>query len=160
MNKILWAPWRLTFIAKAHKKTKGCIFCDLPKKGCNPQNLILYQNQVAFVILNRYPYNSGHLMVVPKRHLASFEKLSIKEHQELGVLLQRSLKALKKVSRPQGFNIGLNLEKVAGAGIKDHLHYHLVPRWMGDNNFMPVLGAIRTIPEHLLATYKKLKKWF
>lgn len=160
MTQNLWAPWRMEFIGKAHQNSGGCIFCALPKKKPNPKTLVLFTNKIAFVIMNRFPYTNGHLMVVPRRHVGSFDKLINQEHQELGNLLGQCLKVLQKALKPQGYNIGMNLGKVAGAGIKNHLHYHLVPRWVGDTNFMPVFADVRTLPEHLVETYKKLKRYF
>lgn len=160
MTKILWAPWRMEFITKVHKKSVSCIFCTLPKKGNPRKNLVLHQGRGAFVLLNRYPYTNGHLLVIPNRHFNLFEEITDKEHQEMGVLISRSIKALKKGVKAQGFNVGLNLGKAAGAGIEGHLHYHVVPRWMGDSNFMPVVGKTRTMPEYIDETYLKLKKYF
>lgn len=156
MRKNLWAPWRMDFILKAHRATKGCVFCDLPKRGSKASTLILYQGKGAFIILNRYPYTNGHLMVVPRRHLSDLSRLTQAEHAEIGGLLGKTTKILKKMVKAQGFNVGLNLGRVAGAGIEGHLHYHVVPRWSGDTNFMPVIGAIKTIPEHLRVTYQRL----
>ncbi len=159
--KRVWAPWRMEFISKDKRPGKShCIFCDLPKEGVGHKTLILHQGQTAFVILNRYPYSNGHLMVVPNRHISDFSKLRQDEHAEMGALLGRCTRVLKKCVHAKGFNIGMNLGAVAGAGIKDHLHHHIVPRWQGDCNFMAVLDDIRVMPEHLKETYKLLKSHF
>jgi len=160
--KSLWAPWRMDFITGFHggKKPEGCLFCTLKNQKKNVNNLILHNGKLAYVMLNKYPYTNGHLMVLPKRHLADFTKLTKAEHAELNQLLSRALNVLKKTSSPEGYNIGLNLGKAAGAGIEEHLHYHIVPRWVGDSNFMPVLGEHRVIPEFLHQTYQKLAKAF
>lgn len=158
--KRLWAPWRMDFVENVHKYRGTCIFCDLPKKGLNAKTLVLYKGKTAYVILNRYPYSNGHLMVVPFRHLSRFETLKVEEHMEIGLLVSASIQALKKECKAQGFNVGLNLGKAAGAGIKGHLHYHIVPRWIGDHNLMAVLSDIRTMPEHLERTYNRLKPYF
>ncbi|MBX7149429.1 HIT domain-containing protein [bacterium] len=160
MTKPIWAPWRMAFIAKAHKQRGGCVFCEQPKKGIKASTLVIYQGAHSFVILNKYPYTCGHLMVVPNRHTNLFEDLTAEEHCEMSALVAASIKILKKAAGAQGFNVGLNLGKAAGAGIKDHLHYHVIPRWEGDNNIMPVIGNIRVMPEHLNDTYKKLAPHF
>ncbi|EKD42517.1 MAG: histidine triad (HIT) protein [uncultured bacterium] len=159
--KQLWAPWRMEFIKKSHlKKKSGCIFCDLPKKGPTAKTLVLYKGENAFVILNRYPYSNGHLMVVPNRHTNDFTKLKAAEHREMGELVGKCIEILKIEMKAQGYNVGMNLGDVAGAGIKEHLHYHVVPRWKGDTNFMPIMAGARVLPEALDASYHKLKKYF
>lgn len=163
--KTLWAPWRMTFIAQAKKKqrqnsAKSCIFCQIQKVSPRFQNLILFVGDLAFVVLNKYPYTNGHVMIIPKRHIQDYTELTSEEHREMGELKALSIRALKKALRAQGFNIGMNLGEAAGAGIKGHLHEHIVPRWVGDHNFMPVFGDVRVVPEHLKATYHKLKKAF
>jgi ATP adenylyltransferase len=137
------------------KKQKGCIFCKKPIEGKDKKNLILYQNQYAFVMMNKFPYNNGHLLLIPKRHCLELEELNDKEAQELSYLLKISSQLLKKCLHPQGFNIGMNIGRVGGAG-EEHIHFHIVPRWSGDTNFMPVLGETKIIPEHLEETYQKL----
>lgn len=157
----LWAPWRMEFIAGA--KPEGCIFCAFPKeKGdeADRQNLIVARSRSSFVILNRFPYNSGHLMVIPLRHTADFTSLTAEESADLHPLLQLAVSALGEAYRPDGFNIGMNLGRSAGAGIEDHLHYHAVPRWAGDTNFMPVVGATKVLVEHLQDSYEKLRPIF
>ncbi len=155
----LFAPWRLEYIKG--KREKGCIFCKRPAvKNKLRENLILFIGKRAFVIMNRYPYTSGHLLVCPLRHTSAFESLTAEENLEMSRLLQASLRILKKVYRPEGFNLGLNLGEAAGAGIREHLHWHIVPRWYGDTNFLPVLSDIRSIPEHLLEGYDQLRPEF
>lgn len=163
--KSLWAPWRMKFIEEFHKKgisqePTHCLFCTLQQQPKSIKSLVLFKGKRAFVVLNRYPYTNGHLMVVPKRHVADFESLSAGEHQDIANLSARAIKALKKISHPHGFNVGLNLGKAAGAGIEGHLHTHVVPRWVGDSNFMPVIGETRTLPEFVAQTYKKLARCF
>ncbi len=154
----LWAPWRMTYvnIAKANRE-KGCIFCDKPAQNTDEANLILYRSSLNFVIMNSFPYNPGHLMVVPYRHLGHIEDLNPQEALDHFATVQKCVRLLTEVLQPAGFNTGMNLGRVAGAGIEDHVHTHIVPRWQGDTNFMPVMGDVRVIPEALAATYQKLK---
>lgn len=156
MERPLWAPWRMEFIAA--EKPKGCIFCDFPAapEADDRKNLIVHRGAHAFVILNRYPYNSGHLMVVPRRHGSELSALPAAEFADLMEEVRRAAEVLRAVYRPEGINVGMNLGKAAGAGILDHLHWHLVPRWVGDNNFMPVLGDIRVMVDHLDTTWEKV----
>lgn len=154
----LWAPWRLEYIVG--EKIEGCIFCEFPKKDEDEKYLILRRGKHAFVIMNAFPYSNGHLMVVPYRHLGDFTELSDDESLEIMQLTQKSCKALKAIARPDGFNIGINAGTAAGAGIADHVHMHIVPRWNGDTNFMPVLADVKVIPEALQTTYRKLKPHF
>ncbi|HYR56140.1 MAG TPA: HIT domain-containing protein [Myxococcaceae bacterium] len=157
----LWAPWRMEFIEGG--APAGCIFCALPQETgdeADRRNLIVARTPLSFAILNRFPYNSGHLMVIPLRHTAEFTSLTEEESRDLNKLLQRSISALSEAYRPDGFNIGMNLGRSAGAGIADHLHYHAVPRWAGDTNFMPVLGATKVLVEHLQKSYDKLHAIF
>jgi ATP adenylyltransferase len=157
----LWSPWRMEYIESARDDDKsGCIFCDKPKLGDDEKALILTRGEKAFVILNAFPYNPGHLMVAPFRHVGDFQELTGDELAEASELLQRSLGALKEVSHPDGFNVGLNLGRVAGAGVADHVHWHVVPRWDGDTNFMPVIGETKVLPELLSGTYAKMKRLF
>ncbi|MEN3013861.1 MAG: HIT domain-containing protein [Endomicrobiia bacterium] len=153
---ILWAPWRVKFIKR--KKQKGCIFCKKIKQKNDSKNLIVYRGKYCFVILNTYPYNNGHLMIVPYRHISTLEKLSQQEGLEIFELTKNMIKILKKVYKIQGCNIGINIGKPAGAGIDKHLHLHIVPRWIGDVNFMPVFSDTKVISESLNNTYKLLKK--
>ena len=158
MEKLLWAPWRIEYIEG--EEENYCIFCVKPKEEDDEKNLILYRGKYSFVIMNRYPYNSGHLMIVPYAHKKDFEELNDDEILDINRLLKISIKVLKNVMHPDAFNIGLNLGKQAGAGIDEHLHYHIVPRWSGDTNFMPVISNTRVVPEALNRTYKKLKEKF
>ncbi len=162
--KTIWAPWRLEFIlspeAKSSKTKRESIFTALRKQKPAYANLILYKGKKAFVLLNKFPYTNGHLMVIPNRQVADLVKLTGAEHQELGELLSLSVKVLRQVFKPEGFNVGLNLGQAAGAGILNHLHYHVVPRWVGDTNFMPIFAETKVLPEHLEATYIKLKQAF
>jgi len=156
----LWSPWRMEYIEAAKDDPDGCIFCDLPAKGDDAATLILSRGERAFVLMNSFPYNPGHLMVAPFRHAGDFEELHDDELADIDALLKRSLRALREEMEPQGFNIGMNLGRVAGAGIPDHVHWHVVPRWNGDTNFMPVVGQTRVLPELLEETYRKLAPRF
>ena len=153
----LFAPWRMQYIS-APKEGDGCIFCDLPLENRDEENLILFRGDSCFVIMNAFPYNPGHLMVAPYRHTAEYEALGNEELMEMQLLAGRCIRALKQSMSPQGFNMGVNLGKVAGAGFDGHLHLHIVPRWNGDTNFMPVFSEVRVVAECLGATYKKLKE--
>lgn len=155
---ILWAPWRMEYIKSA--KEAGCIFCDKPRQNNDRENFIVHRGTHCFVIMNKYPYNNGHLMIVPYRHQGDIEGLNAAEKEEMMVLLQVSARALKKVMSPHGFNVGMNVGKIAGAGIEDHLHFHLVPRWNADTNFMPVTGHTKVVSEGLGETWEKLKEVF
>ena len=154
----IWAPWRIQYIQM--EKPEGCILCEKPKQNNDALNYILHRGDKNFIILNSYPYNPGHLMVAPYRHVASLEELTEEERHEHFEIVSRSIKVLRQVFNPGGFNIGMNVGKVAGAGIEDHFHTHIVPRWQGDTNFMPVLADIRVLPEALAETYQKLKSQF
>ncbi|HME92083.1 MAG TPA: HIT domain-containing protein [Myxococcaceae bacterium] len=159
--EVLWAPWRMEFILGS--KPEGCIFCRLPAETgaeADRNNLIVGRTKLSFAILNRFPYNSGHLMVVPQRHTADFASLPEEESIDLHRLLQLSVSVLQEAYRPDGFNLGMNLGRSAGAGIADHLHYHLVPRWTGDTNFMPLISETKVIVEHLMQSYDKLRVLF
>ena len=155
MNQ-LWAPWRMTYIKKADDGDE-CIFCKFPRDDRDGDNLILLRGTTAFVILNAFPYSNGHLMITPFRHTADMNDLSDEEQLELISLTRRAINLLKSAFHPDGFNVGMNLGRVAGAGIADHLHMHVVPRWNGDTNFMPVIADVRVIPESLAAVYDRLK---
>ena len=155
MKNNLWAPWRMKYIQKIDKK--GCIFCDKMKKK-DKDALIIKRKKYCFSILNIYPYNNGHLMVAPNRHVGKLELLKEKELIELIMLVNESQKLIKKRMKPHGLNIGLNLGRVAGAGVEDHLHFHIVPRWNGDTNFMPVIGNTKVVSQSLKDTYELLKK--
>ena len=154
----IWAPWRIQYIES--NKQEGCILCDNPGKNDDARNYILYRGTKSFIIMNSYPYNPGHLMVVPFRHVDSMEKLTEGERHEHFDIVSQAIRVLKQVFKPAGFNIGINEGKAAGAGIADHFHTHIVPRWEGDTNFMPVLTDVRVLPEALDETYKRLKVKF
>ncbi len=157
--KFLWAPWRIEYILSNKDKTT-CIFCERYPQNNDRENLILYRGEKVFVIMNRFPYNSGHLMVVPYQHTGDIQNLSVEENQELMKVIQVSIAVLEEVMQPHGFNIGMNLKRVAGAGIEDHLHFHIVPRWDGDTNFMPIISNTKVVSEALDKTYEKLKIGF
>lgn len=159
---ILWAPWRMEYLrgSLVDDKETGCVFCRMLSEDRDEENYIVYRGQSSFVVLNLYPYNNGHLMVVPNRHVGNFAELLPKELLELNQLLQTSLRALEGTMQPHGFNIGMNLGRVGGAGIADHVHYHLVPRWNGDTNFMPVVGQTKVLSESLHDGWEKLSKEF
>ncbi len=152
--EVLWAPWRMTYIAR--DREQGCLFCSKLKRRDDRGNLILCRSSHSFVILNRFPYTSGHLMVVPNRHVASIDELNEGEMVALMALLKQSIIILKRALKPDGFNVGMNIGSVAGAGIEDHIHFHIVPRWNGDTNFMPVLVETKVMPEYLEKTYDRL----
>jgi ATP adenylyltransferase len=137
-------------------RTGGCVFCTLPREGRDRELGIVYQGRRAFVILNAYPYNSSHLMVVPYRHVARPDELTDEERLEVFHLMTAAMRAVTEVYRPEGYNVGMNLGRAAGAGIDDHVHLHVVPRWIGDTNFMPVLAETKVLPESLPATYDRL----
>ena len=151
----IWAPWRIEYILM--EKEEGCILCEKPGENNDAPNYILYRGDKNFIIMNSYPYNPGHLMIAPYRHIANLEELTDEELHEHFEIVSRSIKLLRQVFNPGGFNIGINMGKVAGAGIVGHVHTHIVPRWQGDTNFMTVIPDIRVVPEALAETYKKLK---
>ncbi|GIW47518.1 MAG: hydrolase [Deltaproteobacteria bacterium] len=153
--KVIWAPWRIEYITK--EKEAGCIFCEKPKETKDRENLILFRGETGFIIMNRYPYTNGHLMAVPYRHIKELAHLTDGEKLELMNLIIKSTEILKAIN-PDGFNIGMNIGRVAGAGIEDHIHFHIVPRWNGDTNFMPVIGDVKVMPEYLDQTYIKLSQ--
>lgn len=158
MKKPLWAPWRMEYILS--DKGGECFICRGLRETGDRENLLLKRGRTCAVVMNRYPYNNGHLMIAPIRHVDAVEALTPQEQQEMMDLTIRAVEALKQEMSPQGFNIGLNLGEAAGAGLKDHLHQHIVPRWCGDTNFMPVLGDIRVIPQALLELYDRLYNAF
>lgn len=160
-QKQLWAPWRMEYLSdKRAEKAHCCLFCGLMGEDNDRVNLIAHRAKSAFVILNRYPYNNGHLMIVPNRHTAEYSSLTNEEVLEMGNLTRRTVSALKDIYQCEGFNIGLNLGLAAGAGVKDHLHQHVVPRWVGDTNFMPVLADTKSMPEHLLTSFDRIHDYF
>ncbi len=151
----LWAPWRMKYILDP-KHTGGCIFCDNPKADQDRELLILHRGKLCFIMLNLYPYNNGHMMVMPYRHISRLDEMTPEENADMMMLTQKCAAVLDEKFRPNGFNIGMNIGQAAGAGIDDHLHMHIVPRWSGDCNFMPVIGETKVMPQHLDATYAAL----
>ena len=156
--KYIWAPWRIQYIRG--EKPEGCILCTKPAEDKDKANYLLYRGKKNFIIMNSYPYNPGHLLVAPYRHIGNLEELTAAERNEHFELVSRSIQVLKEVLKPGGLNIGANLGKVAGAGIADHFHSHIVPRWNGDNNFIPVLADVRIVPQALAETYATLRGKF
>lgn len=156
--EIKWTPWRMPYILG--QKGGGCIFCHKAAQDEDRENLIVWRGEHCFVLLNLYPYNNGHLMVAPYAHVADLAGLDEGTAAEMTFLAQMSLRALRRALSPQGFNLGMNLGRLAGAGIVDHVHLHIVPRWMGDTNFMPVVGGTKLIPELLEDTYEKVRQAF
>jgi ATP adenylyltransferase len=153
--KTMWAPWRMEYILG--DKEDGCIFC---KALAEQDNLTLYKGNMTMVVMNKFPYINGHLLVATTKHISTLNQLGKGEMGDLLETVEQSVGILKKVMSPDGFNIGLNLGKVAGAGVEEHLHFHIVPRWFGDTNALTVFADVRVIPEHLLATYNNLKPYF
>jgi ATP adenylyltransferase len=153
----LWAPWRLSYV-QGERNREGCIFCRAAKPGDDAAHHVLHRGERCFAMLNAYPYNSGHLMVAPRRHVPSLEDLDADELLELMTLTQRSLGALREAYGPDGFNLGVNEGEIAGAGFADHVHLHVVPRWAADNNFMAVTGDTRVLPQSLDDSYAALRK--
>jgi ATP adenylyltransferase len=158
--EIIWAPWRLSYVSKVGKgNDKECFICKAAREHPegDEKNLLLFKGKKALVILNRYPYNTGHLMVCPIRHTGDFLSLLPEEILEINELLKRALKTLKRVYNPDGFNVGLNLGKASGGSVDTHIHYHVIPRWVGDTNFLPVTAGVKVIPQALEETFKALK---
>jgi ATP adenylyltransferase len=161
VERPLWAPWRMEFIEA--EKPEGCIFCRFPAEegeGADRRNLIVHRSARAFTILNRFPYNNGHVMTVPRAHVARLEDLEAADFADLQDELRRAVAAIRAAYRPEGMNVGMNLGKVAGAGIADHLHWHVVPRWGGDTNFMPVLADTKVMIETLEASWTRIRAAF
>jgi len=156
--KRLWAPWRIEYIKAS--KPPGCIFCLPDAREMDRDNLVLHRTSLALVMLNRYPYTNGHLLISPHRHTADPNSLTVQEKVELFDLIGLSCSVLTETASPQGFNIGINLGKAAGAGVDEHLHFHVVPRWNGDTNFMSVIADLRIMPENLMSTYDLLLPGF
>jgi ATP adenylyltransferase len=157
----LWSPWRMQYIESASGSDEdlgGCIFCAI-RDGAEDDR-VLARTELGYVVLNKFPYNPGHLLVVPSRHTGEVEDLDDDEHVAMMALLARSIRALRAASQPHGFNVGMNLGRVAGAGIPDHLHWHVVPRWKGDMNFMTIVGETRVLPELVAETRDKLAPYF
>ncbi len=162
MEQIIWAPWRMDFIEGKTEREAGCVFCNASRapEAQERERLILDRSEHALILLNRYPYVNAHLLVIPTAHVSSPGDLSPNQWKRLSGVLRQSLLTLKGVLNPNGCNMGMNLGSAAGAGIEDHIHWHIVPRWIGDNNFMPVVGLTRVMPQHLLETYDRLKSAF
>ena len=152
----LWATWRMAYITGKHKD-EGCVFCNAYKSAKDEDVLILHRGCHCFIIMNLFPYNNGHVMVIPYRHTDDITSLTNEESLEMMEFVRLTTKAMKKALNPHGFNIGMNVGSMAGAGIADHLHMHIVPRWQGDTNFMPVVSETRVISEHIESTYNKLR---
>uniref|UniRef100_A0A7V4G6E9 HIT domain-containing protein n=1 Tax=Desulfobacca acetoxidans TaxID=60893 RepID=A0A7V4G6E9_9BACT len=156
--KVLWAPWRMEYIL-GQDKAPGCIFCPWDKEDL-AERLVLFSGRRSRVMMNKYPYINGHLLISPLRHVPTLEELSLEELLDLQLKVRQSLAILKEAMRPDGFNVGLNLGVVAGAGVEAHLHWHIVPRWNGDTNYIPVFAEVRVIPEHFRQTYERLLPYF
>ena len=155
----LWAPWRMELIAKG-EQGPACIFCELPKQRDDRNNLVLGRTGRTFAMINKYPYNNGHLMVIPRMHASDVHALPEEDYQELSEMLRVALRLVGRAYAPQGANLGMNLGRVAGAGIAEHLHWHIVPRWGGDTSFMPVVADTKVMIEHLHATWDRLRPSF
>ena len=158
--KNLWTPWRMSYIQGRDDSGSGCIFEVGRNMQHDKDSLLLFRSRLVVVLLNRFPYANGHLLVAPSRHVASLGDLDDRESLALLRMTSEAVSILKKHLAPAGFNVGLNLGKVAGAGVEEHLHFHIVPRWFGDTNALTVFADVRVIPEHLKATHKKLKSYF
>jgi ATP adenylyltransferase len=159
--KVMFAPWRMKFIVESKtEKSDVCILCGLLTQKDSEENLILSRSDHSYIVINKYPYNTAHLMVVPNVHEFDFTKLDTTTMASLSQQLQQAVAVLSKVYNPAGFNIGVNLGQAAGAGIPKHVHYHVVPRWIGDNNFMPIVGGTKVLPETPEQTYQRLKSHF
>lgn len=156
--RVLWAPWRMEYIL-GEDKSPGCIFCPWPEEDL-AERLVLFSGSLTRIMMNKYPYINGHLLIAPLRHVPELEDLTPEELLDLQEKLRRALSILKETMRPDGFNIGLNLGLVAGAGVGAHLHWHIVPRWNGDTNYIPVFAEVRVIPEHFRQTYTRLSPHF
>jgi ATP adenylyltransferase len=154
VTRQIWAPWRLEYIQAADEQD-GCLFCTAPDRD-EEDSLVVHRGSAAFVLLNKFPYASGHFMVAPYRHAADFAELADEEVLEIHRLAGQGMGALAQLYSPRGYNAGWNLGRIAGAGVVDHVHLHVVPRWAGDTNFMPVLADVRVLPEHLLETRRRL----
>ncbi|MBK8824538.1 MAG: HIT domain-containing protein [Anaerolineales bacterium] len=155
----LWSPWRMTYIEK-HEKESGCVFCNAQAKADSAENLIAFRGKNAYVILNRFPYTSGHLMVIPFAHVSNLEELDSNTRAEMMELASRCTTILRKTYRTESFNMGINIGEAAGAGVLGHVHIHIVPRWAGDTNFITTTGETRVLPEALEDTYKRVREGF
>ncbi len=158
--KVIWAPWRLSYVSSVPEKVTSCFICDAISSTDDRKNLLLHRGKKAVVILNRFPYNTGHVMVCPKRHVGDFTELEDEELIEINRLLKKVLHVINKAYRPQGFNVGLNLGRPSGGSLNTHIHYHVVPRWVGDTNFMPVIAGVKVIPQSVEDTYDTLKQFW
>lgn len=158
----IWAPWRMEFIEDKRQKEGGapCVFCELAESRPDNKNLVLARGETTYIVMNRFPYTNGHLMVVPYSHIADLKELPPKTHEEILRLTVESLEILSERLHAEGFNCGMNVGRAAGGGIVDHFHWHVVPRWIGDHNFLPVLGKMRIMSECLSDTYDRLKEDF
>lgn len=154
----MWAPWRKTYLRSSPGKRSRCLFCSLLWDKRDKRNLVLFRTAHHAVILNRYPYNNGHLMIVPRRHIAYLSQMNTREKAEFFEVLEKVMDALAKAMKPQGFNLGMNISDVAGAGVPGHVHWHIVPRWKGDVNFMPVVAGTKVISESLESAYEVLSQ--
>jgi ATP adenylyltransferase len=152
----LWAPWRMAFITPKTPPPPGCIFCTQPAEHRDAEHHILHRSEHCFMMLNLYPYSNGHLMVAPYQHVGALEQLDAATLADMMAQAQLALRALRLAMNPDGFNMGINQGKVAGAGFAEHIHYHIVPRWLGDTNFMPVLADVKVMPEHIDTVYENL----
>ena len=162
-REIMWSPWRMAYITagkNAPSRSDACVFCDLPAAGDDEAAYILYRGRRAFVIMNLYPYNNGHLMIIPYAHVDTLTALDEPTLTEIMVLAQRAQTVIQERMHPQGFNLGMNQGRAGGAGIAEHVHLHVVPRWAGDTNFMPVVGDVRVMPQHLDETFALLRPGF
>lgn len=159
-TKNLWAPWRMEHVLGRTEKVAGCLFEPPGNTPCDLEFLLLYRDSLTVILLNRFPYANGHLLIAPRRHVGDITDLTMQENQAIMLMLQQSCIILRRHLQPDGFNIGLNVGTIAGAGIADHLHFHIVPRWQGDHNFMTVTADIRTIPEHISRTFELLEPDF
>jgi len=158
--KQLWAPWRSQYIESLHNSKKGCEFCRIEKQNQDDKTFIVSRHEYNYIVLNIYPYNNGHLLIVPYEHANDTTVLPPGTLNEMMQLIQYTMKVLKNVFSPAGFNVGLNIGAAAGAGIAEHVHFHIVPRWQGDTNFLPVLGETKLISHDLKETYEKVKSEF
>ncbi|ABU82580.1 HIT family protein [Ignicoccus hospitalis] len=159
MFDVLWTPWRMQYVEKAGKEEGKCVFCELPNMD-DEEALILYRGKYNYVVLNAFPYNTGHLMIVPYRHVSDVTEMDDAEILEMVKLFKRSVEVLRREYRPEGINAGWNLGRAAGAGIPGHLHLHVVPRWCGDANFMTIISRTKVLPEALNETWRRLRKGF
>ncbi|MCK9266037.1 HIT domain-containing protein [bacterium] len=158
-KKIVWAPWRIDYITAP--KEEGCFLCRyLEEETKDKENFLLYRGKSMFITLNLYPYNNGHILIAPNRHIKDFEELTSEEESESMQLIKKTIKILKKVLKAESFNLGVNIGKPAGAGLDSHIHFHIVPRWIGDTNFMPVVADTKVISQSLKELYNQLKKEF